>query len=117
MQGLELLQKLPVGEWFCSFCLIGVFKIDKVTPQANGESSKVKVKVRTNIHGIFTVSSASMVEKGDDHQEEGGEENMETDDGPKPENSDNSLPSEEDSAAESKSAESNEVRLHALLTF
>ena len=37
--------------------------MDKVAPQASGESSKVKVKVRVNIHGIFNVASASMVEK------------------------------------------------------
>lgn len=36
--------------------------IQKVVPQASGESSKVKVKVRVNIHGIFSVSSASLVE-------------------------------------------------------
>ncbi|ESO06143.1 hypothetical protein HELRODRAFT_106017 [Helobdella robusta] len=42
---------------------IGSYTIDKVTPSANGESSKIKVKVRVNIHGLFGVSSASMVEK------------------------------------------------------
>lgn len=36
--------------------------IQKVVPQASGESSKVKVKVRVNIHGIFSVSSACLVE-------------------------------------------------------
>ncbi|XP_037117827.1 heat shock 70 kDa protein 4b [Syngnathus acus] len=41
---------------------IGQFLIQKVVPQASGESSKVKVKVRVNIHGIFSVSSASLVE-------------------------------------------------------
>uniref|UniRef100_A0A3B4AY19 Uncharacterized protein n=1 Tax=Periophthalmus magnuspinnatus TaxID=409849 RepID=A0A3B4AY19_9GOBI len=41
---------------------IGQFMIQKVVPQASGESSKVKVKVRVNIHGIFSVSSASLVE-------------------------------------------------------
>lgn len=34
-----------------------------VQPQATGDNSKVKVKVRVNIHGVFLVSSASMVEK------------------------------------------------------
>uniref|UniRef100_A0A1A8I6V9 Heat shock protein 4b n=1 Tax=Nothobranchius kuhntae TaxID=321403 RepID=A0A1A8I6V9_NOTKU len=54
---------------------IGQFVIKKVVPQASGESSKVKVKVRVNIHGIFSVSSASLVEvqKSDE-----GEEPMET---------------------------------------
>ncbi|XP_029297900.1 heat shock 70 kDa protein 4b [Cottoperca gobio] len=41
---------------------IGQFLIQKVVPQASGESSKVKVKVRVNIHGIFSVASASLVE-------------------------------------------------------
>ncbi|KAM6953059.1 heat shock 70 kDa protein 4b [Lycodopsis pacificus] len=50
---------------------IGQFMIQKVIPQASGESSKVKVKVRVNIHGIFSVSSASLVEvqKSDETEE------------------------------------------------
>ncbi|XP_076021011.1 heat shock 70 kDa protein 4b isoform X1 [Genypterus blacodes] len=50
---------------------IGQFLIQKVVPQASGESSKVKVKVRVNIHGIFSVSSASLVEvqKSDEAEE------------------------------------------------
>ena len=45
--------------------------IQKVVPQASGESSKIKVKVRVNIHGIFSVSSASLVEvlKSDETEE------------------------------------------------
>lgn len=45
--------------------------VQKVVPQASGESSKVKVKVRVNIHGIFSVSSASLVEvqKSDETEE------------------------------------------------
>ena len=45
--------------------------IQKVVPQASGESSKVKVKVRVNIHGIFSVCSASLVEvqKSDETEE------------------------------------------------
>uniref|UniRef100_H3APY0 Heat shock 70 kDa protein 4 n=1 Tax=Latimeria chalumnae TaxID=7897 RepID=H3APY0_LATCH len=56
--------------------MIGQFVIQKVVPQADGASSKVKVKVRVNIHGIFSVSSASLVEvrKADEN-----EEPMETD--------------------------------------
>ena len=34
-----------------------------MTPTKEGESSKVKVKVRLDIHGLFTIVSASMVEK------------------------------------------------------
>lgn len=54
----------------------GQFLIQNVVPQASGESAKVKVKVRVNIHGVFSVSSASLVEivKTAD-----GEEPMETD--------------------------------------
>ncbi|XP_029641449.1 heat shock 70 kDa protein 4-like [Octopus sinensis] len=44
---------------------IGSFKVQNVTPQATGESSKIKVHVKINIHGIFSVPSASMVEKLD----------------------------------------------------
>eukprot|EP00061_Rhincodon_typus_P015868 g43785.t1 len=36
--------------------------LKKVVPQSDGSSSKVKVKVRVNIHGIFSISSASLVE-------------------------------------------------------
>uniref|UniRef100_A0A672QVT9 Heat shock protein 4a n=1 Tax=Sinocyclocheilus grahami TaxID=75366 RepID=A0A672QVT9_SINGR len=41
---------------------IGQFTIQKVVPQPSGESSKVKVKVRVNVHGVFSVSNASLVE-------------------------------------------------------
>ncbi|XP_034037148.1 heat shock 70 kDa protein 4b isoform X2 [Thalassophryne amazonica] len=69
---------------------IGQFLIQKVVPQASGESSKVKVKVRVNIHGIFSVSSASLVEvqKPDETEEpmeteqtneKNGENKMQTD--------------------------------------
>lgn len=34
-----------------------------VKPTPEGESAKVKVKVRVNLHGILTISSASLVEK------------------------------------------------------
>jgi heat shock 70kDa protein 4 len=39
-------------------------------PQSNGESSKIKVKVRVNINGIFSVSSATMTEKIENTAEE-----------------------------------------------
>ncbi|XP_078395790.1 heat shock 70 kDa protein 4L [Cetorhinus maximus] len=42
---------------------IGRFTIQNVVPQNDGESSKIKVKVRVNIHSIFNVSSASLIEK------------------------------------------------------
>ncbi|KAK2873149.1 hypothetical protein QQF64_017105 [Cirrhinus molitorella] len=55
---------------------IGQFNIQKVVPQASGESAKVKVKVRVNVHGVFSVSSASLVEVVKSAE---GEEPMETD--------------------------------------
>ncbi|XP_073727156.1 heat shock 70 kDa protein 4a [Misgurnus anguillicaudatus] len=55
---------------------IGQFNIQKVVPQASGESAKVKVKVRVNVHGLFSVSSASLVEVIKPTE---GEEPMETD--------------------------------------
>lgn len=58
------------------FFLSGQFHVHKVTPQADGSSSKVKVKVRVNVHGIFSVSSASLVEV---HKTDESEEPMETD--------------------------------------
>ncbi|KAM6147943.1 heat shock 70 kDa protein 4L isoform 2-T2 [Erethizon dorsatum] len=42
---------------------IGTFTIQNVFPQSDGDNSKVKVKVRVNIHGIFSVASASVIEK------------------------------------------------------
>ncbi|XP_026228454.1 heat shock 70 kDa protein 4a isoform X2 [Anabas testudineus] len=41
---------------------IGQFLIQNVSPQPSGESAKVKVKVRVNVHGVFSVSGASLVE-------------------------------------------------------
>ncbi|XP_074466219.1 heat shock 70 kDa protein 4a [Sebastes fasciatus] len=55
---------------------IGQFLIQNVVPQASGESAKVKVKVRVNIHGMFSVSSASLVEVVKTVE---GEESTETD--------------------------------------
>lgn len=42
---------------------IGQFTVKDVKPTPEGESAKVKVKVRINLHGILTISSASLVEK------------------------------------------------------
>uniref|UniRef100_A0A8C6Q3U1 Heat shock protein 4a n=1 Tax=Nothobranchius furzeri TaxID=105023 RepID=A0A8C6Q3U1_NOTFU len=55
---------------------IGTFLVQNVVPQASGESAKVKVKVRVNVHGVFSVSSASLVEVVKLAE---GEEPMETD--------------------------------------
>lgn len=64
-------------------CCLGQYVIQKVVPQATGESSKVKVKVRVNIHGIFSVSSASLVEIQKSEEEE---EKMDTEQTPEKEN-------------------------------
>lgn len=56
----------------CSFK--GKFTVDKVVPQPTGEATKVKVKVRVNINGLFSVSSATLTEKI-----EAAEEPMEVD--------------------------------------
>lgn len=53
---------------------IGQWHIRDVQPTAEGESQKVKLKVRVNIHGIVTVASASLVEK---KQDSGQSENIE----------------------------------------
>lgn len=42
---------------------IGQYKVNNVVPQPNGESSKVKVKVRVSGSGIFSVSGATLYEK------------------------------------------------------
>ncbi|CAL1573300.1 unnamed protein product [Knipowitschia caucasica] len=54
---------------------IGQFQIKNVSPQQSGECSKVKVKVRVNIHGIFSVAGATLVEVIKSTE---GEEPMET---------------------------------------
>lgn len=46
--------------------ITGQWHIRDVQPTAEGESQKVKLKVRVNIHGIITVASASLVEKKQD---------------------------------------------------
>lgn len=61
---------------------IGAFKVNDIVPQKNGENSKVKVKVRVNSHGVFTVMSATMTEKLEDEKADGdknGPEDMDVD--------------------------------------
>lgn len=53
---------------------IGTFLIKNVKPTPEGESSKVKVKVRINLNGIFTITSASLIEKHELSQQEKEEE-------------------------------------------
>ena len=54
-----------------TFCwLSGQYFIKDVKPTAEGESSKIKVKARVNLHGIFSIVSASLVEKKESAEEE-----------------------------------------------
>ena len=48
-------------------------------PQANGDSSKVKVKVRVNINGLFNVSGATVTEKVENPPAAEEQEPMEVD--------------------------------------
>ncbi|KAM3924404.1 heat shock 70 kDa protein 4 [Leptodactylus fuscus] len=80
---------------------LGQFHVQKVVPQADGSSSKVKVKVRVNVHGIFSVSSASLVEV---HKTEDSEEPMETDQAAKEEEK-MQVDQEEQKSEESQSAQ------------
>jgi len=48
---------------------IGDFEIMEVRPNAEGGSQKVKVKVRVNPNGVFSVVSASLVEKQEIEEE------------------------------------------------
>ncbi|XP_031407912.1 heat shock protein 105 kDa-like isoform X1 [Meleagris gallopavo] len=68
---------------------IGRYVIQNVAAQKDGEKSKVKVKVRVNTHGIFSVSTASMVEpvKSEDSEDVGVETELETQDQMPAENS------------------------------
>uniref|UniRef100_A0A8C2CJ43 Heat shock protein 4b n=1 Tax=Cyprinus carpio TaxID=7962 RepID=A0A8C2CJ43_CYPCA len=67
---------------------IGQYVIQKVIPQASGESSKVKVKVRVNVHGIFSVSSASLVEVQKSEEEEESMDTEQTEEGKQEKKSD-----------------------------
>jgi len=48
---------------------IGVFEIGEVRPKDDGSNQKVKVKVRVNLNGVFTVASASLIEKHEVEEE------------------------------------------------
>ena len=57
---------MPVRFYFLIYflnLLLGTFSIKNVTPTPENDLAKIKIKLRMNIHGIFNVSSASMVEK------------------------------------------------------
>ncbi|XP_004604597.2 heat shock protein 105 kDa isoform X2 [Sorex araneus] len=69
---------------------IGRFIVQNVSAQKDGEKSRVKVKVRVNTHGIFTISTASMVEKVPAEESE-VESDMECQNERQPENSDSDV--------------------------
>jgi len=48
---------------------IGQFTVRDVKPTADGASQKVKVKARVNLHGIFSISSATLLEKSEVQEE------------------------------------------------
>ncbi|KAK7096985.1 heat shock 70 kDa protein 4-like [Littorina saxatilis] len=56
---------------------IGEYRVNNVVPQPNGESSKVKVKVRVTGNGTFKVAGATMYEKMEGEEEK--EESMDVD--------------------------------------
>jgi hypothetical protein len=56
------------------FLFLGQFIVKDVKPSSDGESVKVKVKVRVSLHGILTVSSASLILKHDGSEQESNEQ-------------------------------------------
>ncbi|XP_040399811.1 heat shock protein 105 kDa isoform X2 [Cygnus olor] len=83
---------------------IGRYVIQNVAAQKDGEKSKVKVKVRVNTHGIFSVSTASMVEpvKSEDCEDVGVETEVETQDQRPAENSNDTNEKKGDQPPEAK---------------
>ncbi|XP_015133410.2 heat shock protein 105 kDa isoform X1 [Gallus gallus] len=83
---------------------IGRYIIQNVAAQKDGEKSKVKVKVRVNTHGIFSVSTASMVEpvKSEDSEDVGVETELETQDQMPAENSSDTSEKKGDQPPEAK---------------
>lgn len=57
--------------------LTGQWLIKDIKANSEGESQKIKVKVRINIHGLFTVASASLYERKDASDPEDPETNGE----------------------------------------
>lgn len=53
--------------------LIARYVVKDVKPTAQGNSHKVKVKVRVNLHGMFSVSGAQLTEKRDATEQEQAE--------------------------------------------
>ncbi|XP_067147071.1 heat shock protein 105 kDa isoform X2 [Apteryx mantelli] len=84
---------------------IGRYVIQNVAAQKDGEKSKVKVKVRVNTHGIFSVSTASMVEpvKTEESEDVTVETEVESQDQRPPENSNDKNIQQENSEAGTQS--------------
>ncbi|XP_010147010.1 PREDICTED: heat shock protein 105 kDa isoform X1 [Eurypyga helias] len=84
---------------------IGRYVIQNVAAQKDGEKSKVKVKVRVNTHGIFSVSTASMVEpvKSEENEDVGVETEVESQDQRPAENSSDKNVQQENSEAGTQS--------------
>ncbi|XP_062423135.1 heat shock protein 105 kDa isoform X2 [Rhea pennata] len=83
---------------------IGRYVIQNVAAQKDGEKSKVKVKVRVNTHGIFSVSTASMVEpvKTEESEDVTVETEVESQDQRPPENSNDTNEKKGDQPPEAK---------------
>jgi len=58
---------------------IGEYKINNVTPSVDGENTKVKIKTKLDLNGIFCVRSATAYEKGEEIEVPVQEEPMEVD--------------------------------------
>ena len=94
----------------CVSVSVGSFEVQKVTPQANGESAKIKVKVRVNIHGLFSVACANMLEKIEPGAEDTADEPMEVENGPSGEEKPKDEEKEEEqNKEEDKEKENSEV--------
>ncbi|XP_010281893.1 PREDICTED: heat shock protein 105 kDa isoform X2 [Phaethon lepturus] len=83
---------------------IGRYVIQNVAAQKDGEKSKVKVKVRVNTHGIFSVSTASVVEpvKSEESEDVGIETEVESQDQRPTENSSDTNEKKGDQPPEAK---------------
>lgn len=93
--------------------LLGTFTIQNVTATPTGESSTVKLKARVNIHGIFSICSATMLEKqtsivNDQNEAEQKAEKSISSNSPK----DNKPKQEEPMESENAGAPNGEVNSH-----
>lgn len=62
--------------------MVGTWLVKDVRPNAEGKSQKVKVKVRINLHGLMSVSSASLFEAKESSEMEAPEEAPQAANGP-----------------------------------